>query len=60
MAYWARQMQSQLRAWLLIANRYLAWIEILGEKTPEDVRMLDGLDRVGIPRGEAVALGAIL
>ena len=40
-AYWARQMQSQLRAWLLIANRYLAWIEILGEKTPEDVRMLD-------------------
>ena len=40
-AYWARQMQGQLRAWLLIANRYLAWIEILGEKTPEEAGILD-------------------
>ncbi len=32
MAYWARQMQSQLEAWLNIADRYLAWIEILDEK----------------------------
>jgi cyclic beta-1,2-glucan synthetase len=40
-AYWARQMQSQLQAFLNIANRYLLWIEILGEKTADGVRMLD-------------------
>ncbi len=41
MAYWARQMQSQLEAWLNIADRYLAWIEILGEKTAEEIAVLD-------------------
>jgi cyclic beta-1,2-glucan synthetase len=35
-AYWVGQMQSQLAAWLNIADRYLAWIEILAEKTEED------------------------
>ena len=41
MAYWATQMQSQLEAWLNIADRYLAWIEILGEKTAEEIAGLD-------------------
>ena len=40
-AYWASQMQSQLESWLNIADRYLAWIEILGEKTAEEVALLD-------------------
>jgi cyclic beta-1,2-glucan synthetase len=40
-AYWAMQMQSRLEAWLNIADRYLAWIEILGEKTDQDVALLD-------------------
>jgi cyclic beta-1,2-glucan synthetase len=38
--YWARQMQSQASAWLGIADRYLAWIEILDEKTEEEIAPL--------------------
>ena len=34
-------MQSQLAAWLNIADRYLAWIEILAEKTEEEIAGLD-------------------
>jgi cyclic beta-1,2-glucan synthetase len=41
--YWARQMQRQLSAWLMIADRYLTWIEILDEKTEEETAQL-GLD----------------
>jgi cyclic beta-1,2-glucan synthetase len=40
-AYWAGQMQSQLDAWLNIADRYLSWIEILGEKTAEEAGIID-------------------
>jgi len=40
-AYWAGQMQSQLAAWLSIADRYLTWIEILEEKTQEEIAGLD-------------------
>jgi cyclic beta-1,2-glucan glucanotransferase len=40
-AYWAGQMQSQLSAWLNIVDRYLVWIEILGEKTAEEIAELD-------------------
>jgi len=39
--YWAGQVQRQLAAWLSIADRYLAWIEILAEKTEEEVAGLD-------------------
>ncbi len=39
--YWARQVQSQLEAWLNIADRYLAWIEILDEKTAQEIALLD-------------------
>jgi cyclic beta-1,2-glucan synthetase len=42
-AYWARQMQRQISAWLRITDRYLTWIEILDEKTEEEVSQL-GLD----------------
>ncbi len=38
--HWARQMRSQASAWLGIADRYLAWIEILGEKTEEEIARL--------------------
>ncbi|MDI6451577.1 GH36-type glycosyl hydrolase domain-containing protein [Anaerobaca lacustris] len=39
--YWAGQVQRQLAAWLNIADRYLAWIEILAEKSEEEVTGLD-------------------
>ncbi|MGD0458927.1 MAG: glucoamylase family protein [Terriglobia bacterium] len=42
-AYWARQMEGQVSAWLRITDRYLNWIEILDEKTEEEVAQL-GLD----------------
>ncbi len=36
-AYWAGQMEEQVSAWLRIRDRYLTWIEILDEKTEEEV-----------------------
>ncbi len=42
-AYWAGQMEKQVSAWLEITDRYLAWIEILDEKTEDEVARL-GLD----------------
>ena len=39
-AYWARQMEGQVSAWLRITDRYLTWIEILDEKTEEEVAQL--------------------
>ncbi len=40
-AYWARQIRLQIKSWLNIADRYLEWIEILGEKSPEDAGITD-------------------
>ena len=40
-AYWIRQIQSQLAAWKEIVDRYLAWVEILGEKTVEEIAEMD-------------------
>ena len=39
--YWAKQVQIRLEAWLNVANRYLGWIEILAEKSAEEVALLD-------------------
>ena len=39
-AYWARQMEEQISAWLRIADRYLTWIEILDEKKEEEITPL--------------------
>jgi cyclic beta-1,2-glucan synthetase len=39
-AYWARQMDKQLTAWLELADRYLTWIEILAEKSEDEVAQL--------------------
>jgi cyclic beta-1,2-glucan synthetase len=39
-AYWARQMEEQVSAWLRITDRYLTWIEILDEKTEEEITPL--------------------
>lgn len=35
--YWAGQMRQQFQSWRAIADRYLGWIEILGEKSEEEV-----------------------
>ncbi len=47
--YWAKQLQHQASAWLDIADRYLAWIDILAEKTEDDVAEL-GADTLEIFR----------
>ncbi|HPS01286.1 MAG TPA: glucoamylase family protein, partial [Candidatus Sumerlaeota bacterium] len=39
--YWVKQIQSQLAAGLNLGDRYLAWIEILAEKTENEVAGLD-------------------
>ncbi len=39
--YWTGEMENQLESWLTITDRYLAWIEILAEKTEEDIAGLD-------------------
>ena len=39
--YWSKQMQSQLESWFSVVDRYLSWIGILGEKTEEEIAMLD-------------------
>jgi cyclic beta-1,2-glucan synthetase len=38
--YWAKQLQYEVSAWLSIADRYLAWIEIIGEKTEAEIASL--------------------
>ena len=38
--YWTKQMEKQVSAWLGTADRYLAWIKILDEKTEEEVALL--------------------
>ena len=40
-AYWAGAVRDQLAAWLELANRYLGWIEILGEKSEAEFAALD-------------------
>ena len=40
-ADWTGQMQSQLTAWLSFVDRYLAWIEILAEKSADEISALD-------------------
>jgi cyclic beta-1,2-glucan synthetase len=42
-AYWATQLEQQITSWLGIADRYLGWIELLGEKTETEIARL-GLD----------------
>jgi cyclic beta-1,2-glucan synthetase len=39
-AYWSAQVRSRAAAWQDIADRYLAWIEILSEKTEEEITIL--------------------
>jgi cyclic beta-1,2-glucan synthetase len=38
--YWITQMERQVSAWLYIVDRYLTWIEILDEKTEEEITAL--------------------
>jgi cyclic beta-1,2-glucan synthetase len=40
-AYWATQLEAQVDAWLNTADRYLAWIEVLGEKTADEAGMTE-------------------
>jgi cyclic beta-1,2-glucan synthetase len=65
-AYWTGQMQVQLRAWLNLADRYLAWIELLAERTDAEIATLapealpalrDALRRA--PSLEDLALGRV-
>ncbi len=40
-AHWAGQMQAQMQSLLNCADRYLGWIEVLGEKSVEEIAVLD-------------------
>ncbi len=39
--YWTGQLRRQLEDWLNISDRYLAWVEILGEKSGAELEDLD-------------------
>ena len=39
-ASWAGEMEEQVDAWIMIADRYLTWIEILAEKTEPELAQL--------------------
>ena len=42
--YWSVQMRNQVSAWQGVRDRYLTWIEIIGEKTEEEIAELgDGV-----------------
>ena len=36
-AYWARQLERQVSAWIDIINRYLSWMEILVERSESEI-----------------------
>jgi cyclic beta-1,2-glucan synthetase len=46
-AYWSAQVQNQVAAWRLVADRYLVWLEILAEKSEQEMAILDP-DSAGI------------
>ena len=37
-AYWARKLESQVKAWIDIIGRYLSWMEILAERSEEEIK----------------------
>ena len=47
-AYWAAQMGAHVAAWRDIRDRYLAWVEIITEKTEQEIAPLgeDALDAI--------------
>jgi cyclic beta-1,2-glucan synthetase len=45
-AHWVSEISSQVSAWTALAGRYLTWIEILSEKTEEEMAQL-GAEAVG-------------
>ncbi|MEX0787622.1 MAG: glucoamylase family protein, partial [Anaerolineales bacterium] len=38
--YWSNEMERQVAAWTGLADRYLAWVEILAEKSADDLAPL--------------------
>ena len=47
-AYWAGELQNQLTAWLKIADRYLVWIEIIGEKSADEIGLVEVDARIAL------------
>lgn len=60
-AYWCGQLEKQHTAWLKIADRYCAWIEILAEKNREELaELVPGVaDAIGKSLAQAPSLGEI-
>jgi cyclic beta-1,2-glucan synthetase len=58
-ANWTDRLHGQIRAWLAVRDRYLSWIEILGEKTEEEIAGLGEEAVLAFRRGipEAPSLG---
>ncbi|MFN2273692.1 MAG: hypothetical protein ACK2TX_02480 [Anaerolineales bacterium] len=40
-AYWARQVDRQLSAWIALIDRYLPWMETLGQQDTDELSFLD-------------------
>ncbi len=49
--YWARKIESQVAAWTDVIDRYLGWIEILAERSEEEISHA-GLDNLIVLRRE--------
>jgi cyclic beta-1,2-glucan synthetase len=49
-ASWATHMERQVSAWLGIADRYLTWIEIINEKTEEEIIQLGAESLLAVRR----------
>ena len=50
-AYWARQLERQVSSWIDIIDRYLSWMEILEERSEEEIKEA-GLDTIFTLRRE--------
>ncbi|TVQ96208.1 MAG: glycosyl transferase [Spirochaetaceae bacterium] len=65
-AYWLQQFREQASAWMNVCARYLGWIEIAAEQTPEDLALLGDdaatmvrLDLTHAPSLESIAAGTV-
>lgn len=50
-AYWTTQIEKHLSAWLNIVDRYLLWMEILAEKSEEEITTLGPKVAEAVQRG---------
>ena len=65
-AYWAKQLEREISAWIEIIDRYLVWVEILAERPESEIRQA-GLDTLlacrreldNLPSLQSLAIGQV-